>query len=115
MNGGREGIVHEDSQVLNNVCDPAIHADNPLCITLAEKREDSFEDPAYSRPQHPSPEGANTTDQTSAVPLARTSGMFFPILSTFNKDNIWAKIPLKTFTIFRKVTSQHRGFSITEY
>ncbi len=56
MNGGREGIVHEDSQVLNNACDPAIHADNPLCITLAEKREDSFEELAYNRPRHPSSE-----------------------------------------------------------
>ncbi len=73
MNGGREGIVHEDSHVLNNFCDPVIHDDSPFCIALAEKREDTFKDLAYDRPQHPSSEGANTTDHTSAVPVAWTS------------------------------------------
>ncbi len=112
MNGGREGIVGEDSHVLNNVCDPAIHADNPFCIALAEKREDSFKELAYNRPRHPSSEGANTTGETSAVPVARTSGMcFFPFLVR----SIKTMTPLGVGQNSSENTSHHRGFSKSEY
>ncbi len=104
MNGGREGIVHENSQVLNNFYGPAIHADNPFCNTLAEKREDLFEDLAYHRPRHPFSEGANTTDHTSAVPVARTS-----------VRSIKTMTPLGMGPNSSENTSQHRGLSKAEY